>query len=421
MDRPKWGFFLYADGGPRLWHQRLVLGRAGSSETDLVIVSPDFDVYVEEANLWAGDLAAMRFSEEQWPPPPGVSRDETYRFNFRALTASKMRELRVEGETVASQHLRALARARGEPYRVPPGGALVPLEDDLVAPRSDALKATGLPDIRNEVWVHIETTPHGRRGDQVLVTGDEVIRGDVGLKLMCDDWIAIRRLNPEELDGFSGREGSGDARLLDLATIGKTRVTRPWRDVCDRLSPEEFEDWPVHGPRTVRWCCAFINRRGGGPGDHHRWWVASHRLSAEDWGAQLHETVLKQVETLGTYDGLDLVNLAGVEMMLRQAQLVEYAYAQDSAVGYSEVQAQTGGHDKGKKTGSGREKDEGGGRFTLVHEAAVFAGNHRDSGSYMICPDLLDYVGREIERDASVLKQVRKAREERRLLARPSS
>lgn len=170
----------------------------------------------------------------------------------------------------------------------------------------------------------------------------------------------------------------------------------------------------------MKWCYVFINRRGGGPGDHHRWWVASHRLGPEDWGVQLHETVLKQLETLGTYDGLDLVNLAGVEMMLRQAQLVEYAYAQDSALGYSEVQAVTSGKEKGKK-GAGREKDDGGGRFTLVHEAAVFAGNHQDSGNFMICPDLLEYVGREIERDASVLKQVRKAREERRLLARPSS
>lgn len=38
--------------------------------------------------------------------------------------------------------------------------------------------------------------------------------------------------------------------------------------------------------------------------------MASHRLSAEDWGVQLHETVLKQVETLGMHDGLDLVFLA---------------------------------------------------------------------------------------------------------------
>lgn len=82
------------------------------------------------------------------------------------------------------------------------------------------------------------------------------------------------------------------------------------------------------------------------------------------------------------------------------------------------MQAQAGGKELGKKCS---EKDDGGGRLMLVHKAAVFAGNHRDSGHYMVCPDLLEYVGRKIERDASVLKQVRKAREETRLLARPSS
>lgn len=66
MERPKkLGFFLYGDGGPLLRHQRMVLGRAGSSETELVLVSPDFDVFVEEADLEAGILAAMRFSDNQ--------------------------------------------------------------------------------------------------------------------------------------------------------------------------------------------------------------------------------------------------------------------------------------------------------------------------------------------------------------------
>ena len=43
-------------------------------------------------------------------------------------------------------------------------------------------------------------------------------------------------------------------------------------------------------------------------------------------------------------------------------------------------------------------------------------GRHREAGETMVSPDLLDFVAREVERDASVLKQVRKAREERRAL-----
>ena len=39
-------------------------------------------------------------------------------------------------------------------------------------------------------------------------------------------------------------------------------------------------------------------------------------------------------------------------------------------------------------------------------------------GDVMICPDLMDYVAKETEREASVMKQVRKAREERTLAAK---
>ena len=37
----------------------------------------------------------------------------------------------------------------------------------------------------------------------------------------------------------------------------------------------------------------------------------------------------------------------------------------------------------------------------------------------MVCPDLLDYVSKEVEREAAVMKQVRKAREERALAQGP--
>lgn len=165
--------------------------------TDFVVASPDYDVFVEEADFASGDLAAMRFSDEQWPPPPGVSRVETYRCNFRALTPAKMRELEAEGEAAAAQHVRAAARSRGVPYRVPPGGAMVPLDEGPLRPPPEAVAAAGAAPPSEDMWVHIETTGHGRRGEAVVLTGGEVIRGEVGLKLFGDDWVAIRRLRAE--------------------------------------------------------------------------------------------------------------------------------------------------------------------------------------------------------------------------------
>eukprot|EP00435_Cladocopium_sp_Y103_P017810 s3339_g4.t1 len=45
--------------------------------------------------------------------------------------------------------------------------------------------------------------------------------------------------------------------------------------------------------------------------------------------------------------------------------------------------------------------------------ATIFAGAHKEYGDVMVAPSLLEYVAKEVESEAAVLKQVRKAREER--------
>ena len=52
-----------------------------------------------------------------------------------------------------------------------------------------------------------------------------------------------------------------------------------------------------------------------------------------------------------------------------------------------------------------------------MDEAAVFTGAAKEDGRSMICPLLLERVSKQVERDAGILKQIRKAQEERRALA----
>ena len=137
-----------------------------------------------------------------------------------------------------------------------------------------------------------------------------------------------------------------------------------------------------------------MNKRGGGPLDWHAFWKQLHKLKANDWGVSLHELVMRMVDRAGSYDGVDIFNLACLEDALRQAQLVEYTYWQLE------------GEDKFSK-GKGK------GRAGLIEEASIFAGIHRDAGDVMVAPELLDFVSKEVERDASIMKQIRKAREER--------
>ena len=136
--------------------------------------------------------------------------------------------------------------------------------------------------------------------------------------------------------------------------------------------------------------------------DHHRYFTVLHGLESGDWGVETHRMCLKAVEEAAGYDHLELCNLASFEVLFRQAQLVEYVYEQER------VAKLTGGGGKGKK-GIGK----GGG---MLDEALVFTGQHRDAGAVMLALDLMDFVSKEVERDANIMKQVRKAREERRAL-----
>ena len=211
-------------------------------------------------------------------------------------------------------------------------------------------------------------------------------------------WVAIRNIGGLSIDQYKGQEAGGDARIMPITLTVGGRERRPWRDVVALCSQCDFPDWPVPGPLTVLWCAEFINRRGGGPRDHHRWWLSVTNLNKDSWGVAEHESAMKALDEAGSYDGLEITNLASLEVLLRRAQLVEYVYQLE------------GKEPKGK--GGGKANN----RFGLVDEAAVFSGSHRSTGDIMICPDLMDYVAKEVERDAQIMKQVRKAREERKAL-----
>ena len=51
----------------------------------------------------------------------------------------------------------------------------------------------------------------------------------------------------------------------------------------------------------------------------------------------------------------------------------------------------------------------------MYDEGSIFLGSHKEFGDVMVAPSLLDYVAQEVEREVAVMKQVRKAREERSL------
>lgn len=292
--------------------------------------------------------------------------------------------------------LRRDAQHAAAAMAIPPGAAA---GAGMVGPPVAVAPVVAAQAAQDEVWVRIESAAGEPRGSEVAVDGSEIVHGDLALKTTGGVTYALRRMRRSDIAKFKGQEAVGDARLLAVTFQDIDRTERQWRDVSREIKGEEFKDWSLPGPRTTEWCVRFLNRRNGGPTDHHRWWVQNHSLKPDSWGVAEHEHLMKAVDKLGRFDGLDLANLAGVEMMFRRLQLIEYVYSERGPGGGK-------GHPK---------REKGGDKFSAMqnYEATIFAGGHKEFGDCMVAPALLEYVAKEVESEAAVLKQVRKAREER--------
>ena len=281
------------------------------------------------------------------------------------------------------------ARHAAAAFLLPPGAGAVAAAP--VAPQPAPVAGV------DEKWARIESAGENLCGALVELDGSEVLQGDVGLKLVDGKWIAIRRMKQSDIADFCGAEASADARLLGIKFQGIRREERTWRDVSDELVEETFQDWGVPGPRTAAWCVRLSNRRNRGSMDHDRLWI--HGLRSDSWGATEHETLSKIIDKLAKFDGLDLSNLAGAEVTFRRLQLIEYFYSE---------RGPGGGKGAGKSSKDSKKDDDGAYKF----ESTIFRGSHKEFGDVMVAPDLLSYVAK-VEQEASVMKQIRKAREER--------
>ena len=132
---------------------------------------------------------------------------------------------------------------------------------------------------------------------------------------------------------------------------------------------------------------------------YHHWWQQARFLKSDDPEVKLHELVCQTLELAGTFDCLDVTNLACLEYLVRAVQEIEHDH-RDTEDGHH---SGSRGQPSGGKAGTGSMYDQG----------AVFSGLSRDKGQIMCCPALLEYTAGEMSVATNVQKQMRKAEEER--------
>ena len=97
-------------------------------------------------------------------------------------------------------------------------------------------------------------------------------------------------------------------------------------------------------------------------------------------------------------DQLDVVNLCSMELLLREAQMIEQFYKEE----------ERSKHDK-------KMKDQKQKRGLSAEEIDLYLGAGKNFSEVMVAPTLTEYISKQLEREASISKNTRKAREERAL------
>ena len=78
-------------------------------------------------------------------------------------------------------------------------------------------------------------------------------------------WVLVRKVDPKDLTAHLELEDAVDYRLLRMSRPdAESPGIRPWRECVAAMEEKKTTDgWPIPGPRTVYWCCKFIDRRQG--------------------------------------------------------------------------------------------------------------------------------------------------------------
>jgi len=344
--------------GEDLWHCRYLLSRV--DRDSWIVVTPDADLFAEEISHGNLEWSAWRVWPVGSPVPFGVDGNLIYGFNPEPSAADLQSLIQEGAQHAAQERVRlgiaapaaAVVPAAGVPAGGGPGGggiapAPVPA---LAGPGSVGGAVAALPNLAGAGGGHAGLV-HG------LAAG-----------------------------GPGANQSEDDARTLAISRDVDGLRFKEFRSAVQEAKPAEFADWPIAGPRTVKYVISQMLEHGGSAIAHHQAWRVACKLQPTDGPAMEHEAWSKVLQTMMTYDQLDVSNLTSAELVVRALQRIEEKHK------FKLVSAEDAG------------------------EGALFMG--ASSGARVgsiISPKLTEWIGSEMQKEAMVSKERRKAREERAL------
>ena len=363
----------YDVAGPRVWHERMVLEWV--SEENYVVVTPDRDIFMEQLSVLNDDLRSIRVRAGAGAVPPGVNAAEIY--PLPAWNPAQLAAIRAEGLQVA-QNERALLAPAAAPAAV---AAAAPQTAGAPPPH-------GAGQLK---WLAAECACGYEYGAEVMgVAAVPVANARAVHTTANNENPFVMCVDGADLGAIMNRPSRCDPRVLEVSKSSSGAPEASMKDVMS-LSKEVEVGWVLSGPRTTKWCLQYLLVEGLGFEGHHERFRQVCKIHATAWGVQEHFQVSMSLRQSLIVDQLDLCNLLSSEIQFRRLQTIEFSYAEKAR----EIESRAAG-----------------GRLSL-EEQTSFGGVTRQYATLMICPQLLEHVKTETEREASLAKNLRKAREER--------
>ena len=365
----------YNVGGQVVWHKRLLLAQVHL--TEWIVVTPDFDLFAEEMSVGLNaDVVGIRLLTPGGGIPPGVDPARIYDFANIINEAEKnalIAEARVLAQAERARRglprpVEAVAAPVGDPGPVHPPEAAVPRAGGL-----DALNAA-LGGAAADGGAPRPAIP-----DAVGVPA-AMPRAVVGLAMEGRPWPA-----------------TGDVRSFSVRLDNLGRRHRDLRDCSTLMTEDAFDDWPARGPRTALWCFKHMIEQAGKPTAWHSKWKLLAGVKDTDECCIAHATACRTLELLARFDQLNIPNIAAAELLSRQIQLIEERRREEVLRDES-----------GKKQKNDAMVGAG-------IDAYLYMGNSASRDGLCICPLLQDWISLELQKESNILKERRKAREERNL------
>lgn len=146
-----------------------------------------------------------------------------------------------------------------------------------------------------------------------------------GVLWLDDEPTLLVELVAPRYDTFMERIARADARLLPIVIESRGRRERSLASVAEMCREEPLEGFPM--PRTVGWCLSHLASEGCGLEAHFEHFKPMCNLQQPQWGMEEYGNLIAMAKALTQQDQLDVVNVAGAELIFRRLHAIEYSYS----------------------------------------------------------------------------------------------